>query len=178
MVTAILYHQTSPECARKILAPGGHMKPGNNGYAGGGIYFAERPGDTYHKARNTGVVLSCKVDLGRVFVVSMPGPWDSVIGRGWSTHDSVKITSLNGVEYVVFDHRRVKSVRVWNGCADTTYDGNLKAALVHLGATALAYGYLGAWLCAPWTTAIVHAGCAGALALGTAVKAASTASST
>lgn len=108
-----LYHQTSPEVARAILSTG-QMKPGQKGYGGGGIYFAAAPEITSYKATKKGVVLECEVVLGKVKEINSEGNWSSKLWQWLYEYDSIKITSIDdGVEWVVFDSRRVKSIRLW-----------------------------------------------------------------
>lgn len=77
------------------------MQPGSrNTYAGAGMYFAATPEATYWKARNKGVILSCKVDVGRVPEIKLPGNWSESLWRLLYGYDSIKITSLHGIEYV------------------------------------------------------------------------------
>lgn len=53
------------------------------------------------------------MSLGRTHIVSKAGPWDSRLRRLWYRYDSVALTFLEGgIEYVVFDPRRVLSVSV------------------------------------------------------------------
>ena len=62
-----------PEYAQKIL-PTQVMKRGDpNCIAGSGIYFAETPEETAHKAHNHGVMLSCQVLLGNCVEISAQG---------------------------------------------------------------------------------------------------------
>lgn len=111
--TAILYHQTSPEIARAILATG-QMKPGSKGYGGAGIYFAAAPEITATKATKKGVILECEVDLGKVKEIRSAGDWSSRVWHWLYDYDSIKITSISdGAEWVVFDSSRVKAVRLW-----------------------------------------------------------------
>jgi hypothetical protein len=111
--TAILYHQTSPEIARAILATG-QMKPGSKGYGGAGIYFAAAPEITATKATKKGVILECEVDLGKVKEICCSGDWSSRVWHWLYDYDSIKITSISdGTEWVVFDSSRIKAVRLW-----------------------------------------------------------------
>eukprot|EP00971_Amphidinium_carterae_P140224 2778308-Amphidinium_carterae.1 len=93
----VLYHQTSPEVAAIILQSG-IMHCGESGLAGGGIYFAETPEHTNHKAKKRGAILECRVSLGRVKKLSAGG--DSRITYGSlrrERRDSVCIARSNGL---------------------------------------------------------------------------------
>lgn len=61
----ILYHQTSRENADSIWWCGGKLLRGPSGAAGAGIYFAETARHTEHKAEHHGVVLECRVRVGK-----------------------------------------------------------------------------------------------------------------
>jgi hypothetical protein len=106
-------------------------------YAGSGIYFATTPGATDWKASKKGVILSCKVELGRVRVIDAPGNWSPGLWRLLYGYDSIKIASLYGIEYVVFDPNRVKNIRIhWNS-PQPTYNswfvGTIMTMLMCLG---------------------------------------------
>mmetsp|Transcript_10546 Transcript_10546/g.19151 ORF Transcript_10546/g.19151 Transcript_10546/m.19151 type:complete len:247 (-) Transcript_10546:18-758(-) len=109
--TRLLYHQTSAEVASAILESG-NMHCGNRGLAGGGIYFAETPEHTDHKAKKKGAVLECAVRLGRVKRLSAGGDksitYESLKEEGY---DSVCIARRNGLEYVVYDSAQVTPMR-------------------------------------------------------------------
>jgi hypothetical protein len=66
-----LYHCTSEQNAQSIEREG--FRPGSQGIAGGGIYFAETPADAVRKAHNHGAVLKCRVKLGKVLDVAHEG---------------------------------------------------------------------------------------------------------
>lgn len=108
----ILYHQTSPQAASAIMASQ-RMLRGSEGLAGGGIYFAESPRETFGKAHEHGVILSCKVLLGRVRTI--PSSGDRYVNFGSlleSGYDSVLIPRPGGTEYVVYNSDQVPSIRV------------------------------------------------------------------
>jgi hypothetical protein len=150
--TLILYHQTSHENARKILRDKA-MKPGSDAsYAGSGIYFATTPRATNRKARCTGVILSCKVHLGRVKEICASGDWSPEFWQMWYGYDSIKITSLNGVEYVVFDPKRVKTIGVHSSTDD--YSGLDLSETLQLAAVGTAV-YAGLWCAAPVPMAVI-----------------------
>ena len=103
-----LYHQTSSDAAR-VIKSSGKMYRGSSGLAGGGIYFAETPRDTEHKAQHHGEVLSCEVDLGRTLELGPDGDSSMTHTKLKSMgYDSVKITGRRGDEYVVYNHAQVK----------------------------------------------------------------------
>jgi hypothetical protein len=66
-----LYHCTSEQNAQSIERGG--FRPGSQGIAGGGIYFAETPADAVRKAHNHGAVLKCRVKLGKILDVAYAG---------------------------------------------------------------------------------------------------------
>mmetsp|Transcript_21610 Transcript_21610/g.33807 ORF Transcript_21610/g.33807 Transcript_21610/m.33807 type:complete len:199 (+) Transcript_21610:192-788(+) len=108
--TKILFHQTSEESAGRILADQ-RMLRGQDGLAGGGIYFALTREATNHKAQSHGVVLRCKVALGNVLEVSPEG--DSSItftNLQQHGHDSVLIPRGGGTEYVIYNWDQVLSI--------------------------------------------------------------------
>ena len=105
-----LYHQTSQEVAGKILQEN-RMLRGQGGLAGGGIYFATSQADTNHKAHQRGIVLLCRVHLGRVKTISASGDssitFTSLQREGF---DSVLIPRQNGIEYVVYNCNQVLDI--------------------------------------------------------------------
>lgn len=106
-----LYHQTSPASAQKIIEEG-IFRPGWYGIAGPAIYFATKPEDTYHKARCSGVILECWVDLGLVLTLSENGDVtlnkEIVYARGYNT---VLIPRQRGYEYAIYDSDRIKRIK-------------------------------------------------------------------
>jgi len=110
-----LYHQTSYIAAGKILISQ-KMIRGTNGLAGGGIYFATNKKDTYHKARQTGVILKCEVRLGNIKTVH-PGfvNMNSISNECylkllWEGYDSVLIPRSGGDEFVVYNSDQVVKI--------------------------------------------------------------------
>ncbi len=77
-----------------------------------GIYFAESPGDTHHKAQGRGVMLAAKVSVGRVKVLNV-GPdkdytFTSLHQEGFY---SVLVRMRSGPEWVVYNYDQVQEVR-------------------------------------------------------------------
>lgn len=106
-----LYHQTDREAARLILGSQ-QMIRGREGAAGGGIYFAQSPQDTQRKAHNHGVVLLCRVRLGRV--KHLPGPQSDVTFRQLlaDSYDSTLLDCFSsGPEWIVYNKDQVASIR-------------------------------------------------------------------
>ena len=110
--TTLLYHQTSPENANKILKEG--FKLGLNGLAGRGIYFASNQHDTSHKARSLGAILECKVRLGKAIEIDTEGEDITYKDlKSWGG-DSVLIPRRGGDEYVVYNPKQVESCKLLN----------------------------------------------------------------
>eukprot|EP00049_Salpingoeca_infusionum_P023205 m.10893 g.10893 ORF g.10893 m.10893 type:complete len:265 (-) comp5630_c0_seq1:264-1058(-) len=105
-----LYHQTSPQIAQCILETQ-TMKPGRQGLAGGGIYFAKTPEHTYGKAQQTGVILECQVQLGELLVLGPKGDSSMNIEKLINEYgcDSVKI-NRDRPEWVVYMSDQVINV--------------------------------------------------------------------
>lgn len=105
-----LFHQTSIENAKEICKSK-TMKLGSNGICGAGIYFAEYAMDTFRKARNKGVILECRVDLGRIKEHKLGEELDKkrvkLLG-----YDSVVVKWTNGKEYVIYDPFRIKTIKI------------------------------------------------------------------
>lgn len=105
-----LYHQTNEQNARSILASQS-FRCSSSGMAGPGVYFATSKSDTDHKANNKGVVLQCRVRLGRVRRVTQSGDssisFSSLLSSGY---DSVEIPRSGGTEYVVYNSDQVSSI--------------------------------------------------------------------
>ncbi|CAE7462522.1 unnamed protein product [Symbiodinium sp. CCMP2456] len=127
-----LYHQTSRSAGPQILRGG--FRRGHIGWCGGGIYFALSAGATYHKAVGVdsahGFIIEARVDLGRT--KHMPAqctssrrcwgiPLQNAIrcidhsyqgghfqGQGYN---SIYFNPGDGGEYVIWDPRRVISMR-------------------------------------------------------------------
>ena len=102
-----LYHQTSPTNAQTIRKSNKLLR-GNKGYAGPGIYFAKSIADTQRKARSHGCMITARVFIGRFKVISKPDNTITYSKLKAEGYDSVKITSLHGDEYVVYNHAQVK----------------------------------------------------------------------
>jgi len=110
-----LYHTTSPEVAELILESG--FKPGSEGWCGGAIYFLDTPILPKSKYSPTttkdGAILEAKVDMGRM--VTMDKKCSAGYGLGVRAavakgYDSVSFNPGDGVEYVIADNSRVRSV--------------------------------------------------------------------
>ena len=89
------------------------MLRGSSGLANGGIYFAVNKGDTNHKAHKKGVLLKCRVKLGKVKRISSSGDssitFNSLLNQGY---DSVEIPRPGGTEYVVYNKDQVYGIEV------------------------------------------------------------------
>merc|ERR1711998_210914 len=84
------------------------MLRGSKGLAGGGIYFAETPQATEHKALHKGVILRCEVKLGRVLKLGHRGDCSMTYTKLKKMgYDSVMISRAGGMEYVVYNHEQV-----------------------------------------------------------------------
>ena len=108
-----LYHCTSEQNAESIERSG--FQPGSRGIAGGGMYFAETPADAARKAHSSGVVLKCRVKLGKVLDVGRSG--DSSLNLSALREqgcNSVRIPRA-GTEYCVYEPSRVRVVGRLNG---------------------------------------------------------------
>ena len=109
----MLFHETSPDAAAKIVASQ-KMYRGSDGLAGGGIYFAESPDLTGHKAHSHGVILQAKVRLGSQKTISDQGDksitFKSLLHEGY---DSVLIPRTGGIEHVVYNFDQVKDIKVY-----------------------------------------------------------------
>jgi len=109
-----LYHQTSAEIAALILEGG--FKPGKLGWCGGGIYFAVKPWETYHKAigpdSHLGFILEAKVDLGKVRHMSPTCDRSMTAERMFRDgYDTVRFNPGDGDEIVVYSQDSILSVR-------------------------------------------------------------------
>ena len=105
-----LYHCTSEQNQISIQRNG--FRCGSSGLACGGIYFAETAEDARRKAHQTGVVLKCEVELGKVHKLGFHGD-ESLHGSRLKEMgcDSVSI-ARNGTEYCVYEPHRVRVVQV------------------------------------------------------------------
>jgi hypothetical protein len=123
----ILYHQTSEAAAKQIMASGGKMLRGSYGIAGAGIYFAQTPKMTEHKALSLGVVLECEVKLGNqkqlgraadhtmtFKKLSQEGYHSVVVDRGEQGFPVPKVVNevASGYEWIVYSWDQVKARRV------------------------------------------------------------------
>merc|ERR1711865_1048996 len=107
------YHQTDAATAKIILATQ-EMKPGAGGLAGPGIYFATSKQLTSHKAHKHGVILEATVNLGRILTLGESGDSSMTMQKlKRQNTDSVCIARpvSSGQEYVVYDSKRVLSIR-------------------------------------------------------------------
>ena len=118
----ILYHQTSEEVAQIILSKQ-EMKPGSQGLAGAGIYFATTEQLTGHKARRHGVILEAEVDLGKVHTLPAEGDRGMTLQKlrrlPGGPFNSVCIARpvTSGQEYVVYDPSQVIRIRLFKSRA-------------------------------------------------------------
>ncbi len=104
----LLYHCTS-ECSAAAIKRDG-FRCGARGIVGGGIYFAVSIKDAMRKAHQKGVVLQCKVDLGRVHDVTFNGDTSLNLARiNQLGCDSVRV-ARNGTEYCVYEPSRVRVI--------------------------------------------------------------------
>ena len=125
-----LYHQTSESAGRSILRHG--FRAGHVGWCGAGIYFAMSAAATSQKIKGPdshgGFMIEARVDVGRVKHM----PWHCTTSPQCNRHPMAKCQdrtnrgswlsrqgydSINfqpdpyGQEYVIFDKRRVKSMK-------------------------------------------------------------------
>lgn len=110
-----VYHQTSPEIAKLILASA--FRPGTRGWCGGAIYFAVTPGQTYEKAIGTdshmGAIIEATVDVGRVLNM-LPECDQNMTAAILASegYDSISFNPGDGDEVVLYDSSRVLSMRL------------------------------------------------------------------
>jgi len=120
---AKLYHQTSPEIAAMIMHGG--FKPGSAGWCGGAIYFADSPKATFTKAigsdSHTGVILQANVNLGKVCKMSRTCDSSMTPEKAHAMGcDTIEFNPGDGNEFVVYDSRRVRSIRpIWTASRAT-----------------------------------------------------------
>lgn len=87
------------------------MLRGQGGLASGGIYFATCQADTDRKAHQRGVVLVCRVHLGRVKTISASGDQSiTCTSLEREGYNSVLIPRQNGIEYVVYNWDQVLDI--------------------------------------------------------------------
>jgi hypothetical protein len=131
-----LYHQTDRDGLRGIKSAGG-MRKGASGLAGPGIYFADTPEHTSHKARRRGVILEALVDIGeRTLRIAADGCADAEDRMRAADCHSVLIPRSNGQEYCVYDAWRVTITRYhadgrWHDWHE--HAGGDALGLVHIG---------------------------------------------
>lgn len=65
----ILYHVTNPENGQKIKQSN-RMQRSKQGVFGGGIYFAETAQDANYKAKHRGILVTCRVYVGKCLEVN------------------------------------------------------------------------------------------------------------
>jgi hypothetical protein len=116
-----LFHQTSPASGQKIVQEQLFLCSDTRGrplLAGPGIYFAASAVDTHHKVRNPankGCILEATVSLGKVLDLTKDGDKSITLqtlrAQGF---DSVSIPRNGnpGTEYVVYDTRQIRNIRV------------------------------------------------------------------
>jgi hypothetical protein len=99
--TMTLYHQTTVEFGKSILATG--FRRGEPGLAGSGIYFAEAASDTAHKAHNHGFMVVARVQLGRTLHLQSGSGESSMSGEKLllQGYDSLTIPR-RGREWVIY----------------------------------------------------------------------------
>merc|ERR1711959_363079 len=104
-----LFHQTDKATADIILRTQ-EMKPGKQGLAGGGIYFATTKELTSHKAHAHGIILKAYVSLGKILTLEADGDTGMTLQKLKSKgYESVCIARKvsSGQEYVVYDPAQV-----------------------------------------------------------------------
>jgi len=109
-----LYHQTSAEIGALIFEGG--FKPGKLGWCGGGIYFAVKPWETYHKAigpnSHLGFIIEVQVDLGKVR--HMPPTCDRSMSAEKMVrdgYDTIRFNPGDGDEIVVYSPESILSIK-------------------------------------------------------------------
>jgi hypothetical protein len=109
----ILYHQTDLDSASKIKKTQ-KMLRGKTGIVGPGIYFADNPNDTCHKAKKGGVILKASVDLGVSLNVHKkdikPYTYMELLNLGYN---SIYVYGMSGNEYIVYSWHQVKNIDVY-----------------------------------------------------------------
>jgi len=126
-----LYHITNPEAGASILKSA--FRPGSRGWCGGGIYFAPDPTECWHKAApgmlTKGIfMIEAVVDVGSAKTMSNTCTSPSFCtltnivycgcdskNRGSELksqgYDSMTFNPGDGVEYIIWDPSRVKSMK-------------------------------------------------------------------
>ena len=108
-----LYHCTDQSSACLILADKRFIR-GQNGFFGGGIYFAENSEDAKRKANKNGVVLSAEVEVGKSLVGDCKLNIDFQTIQKYGC-DSLKGTCLKGNEWVVYNNTQTRNIEVLEG---------------------------------------------------------------
>lgn len=110
----VLYHQTS-RAARDDIVASNRMMRGRTGLAGGGIYFAESPEETEHKAHYRGWIIQARVRLGRAKVFDGAAAQRSFTFSELRRdgYDSVEIVGRRGREFVVYNWDQVEVINSW-----------------------------------------------------------------
>eukprot|EP00929_Paragymnodinium_shiwhaense_P119624 TRINITY_DN91524_c0_g1_i1.p1 TRINITY_DN91524_c0_g1~~TRINITY_DN91524_c0_g1_i1.p1 ORF type:complete len:357 (+),score=74.28 TRINITY_DN91524_c0_g1_i1:118-1188(+) len=107
------YHQTSPEICRLILQS--EFKRGHGGWCGDGIYFAMTPEATRTKAitenSHEGCMIEARVDIGRLMHFPCCRKCKDVGTLERQGYDSVIFNPGDGEELVIYDAKRVVSMR-------------------------------------------------------------------
>jgi len=104
-----LYHTTSRDIAKKILASG--FRPGRAGWCGGAIYFYNSPHMPRSKLgpdSHDGAMIEAKVDMGRMAHLNSECSGHSDAERHY---DSITFNPGDGNEFVIFSNDRVISMR-------------------------------------------------------------------
>jgi len=108
----VMYHATTEAAAQAILTSQ-QMVRGSSGAAGGGIYFAASPVDARRKARTAGsVVLAARIALGTSKVLSQVDPSVTFASLQREGYDSVRLTALNGDEFIVYNWDQVRQIEL------------------------------------------------------------------
>lgn len=103
-----LYHETSPDTAKKILASA--FRPGTSGWCGGAIYFYTSPKIPDSKLgpdSQRGAIIQAEVDLGRN--IRLDSKCDGA-EQAREKYDSISFDPGDGVEYLVFSADRILSM--------------------------------------------------------------------
>ena len=107
------FHQTSHDAATSIATGYEGFRCGPEGMFGAGIYFATSIDETQRKAHQNGVILACKVDVGRVYRVHAAAPHITLPQLNSMGFDSLEAVPnppsflKTGTEFVVFEEWRV-----------------------------------------------------------------------
>lgn len=103
-----LYHETSPDAAKKILASA--FRPGNSGWCGGAIYFYTSPNIPDSKLgpdSQSGAIIEAQVDLGTNIRLDHKCDGSE---QARKKYDSVSFDPGDGLEYLVFSADRILSM--------------------------------------------------------------------